>query len=57
MLGFVDDTSNFDTVLKKIHQNSPELCKLHQYASQSSEYLLSSSVGKLNPCKCVFYII
>ena len=42
---------------KKSHQNLPELYKLLQHATQSWELLLSTSGGKLNPFKYIFYTI
>ena len=57
MSGFVDDTRNFVTVPTKSNQSSLELCKLLQHAAQSWEHLLSTSGGKVNPYKCVFYIL
>ena len=54
---FVDDSRNFVTTKQRTHSNSTELCNLLRHASQSQEHLLSTSGGKLNPSKCVFYII
>ena len=36
---FVNDSRNFVTTTQITHSNSPELCKLLQYAAQSWEYL------------------
>ena len=57
MLVFVDDSRNFVTTKQRTHSNSPELCNLLQHAAQSWEHILSTSEGKLNPAKCVFYIL
>ena len=54
---FVDDSRNFVTAKERTNSKSPELCKLLQHAAQSWEHLLSTSGGKLNPSKCVFYIL
>ena len=54
---FVDNSRNFVTTKQRTYSNSPKLCNLLQHAIQSWEHLLSTSGGKLNPSKCVFYIL
>ena len=54
---FVGDSRNFVTTIQRTHSNSQELCQLLQHAAQSWEHLLSTSGGKLNPSKCILYIL
>ena len=54
---FIEDSRKFVTTTQRTNSNSLELCKLLQHTAQSWEHLMSTSGGKLNPSRCVFYIL